>query len=76
MLVVGVLLGTVALVAELFLKAYGYFFPYFEIEGDLSRSRCGFRVPVVAGVTALYVAAFTTMIYWVVGPQIGHLFGH
>jgi hypothetical protein len=76
MLVVGVLLGTVVLLAELLLKGYSYFFPYFEVEGNLSRSRSGLRVPVVAGLTAIYVAAFTSAVYWVVGPQIAHLFGH
>jgi hypothetical protein len=76
MLVVGVLLGTTVMMAELFLKGYGYFFPYFEVDGNLSRSRFGLRTVVVAGLTAFYVAAFTTAAYWIVGPKLARLFGH
>lgn len=52
---------TVIASTQLVIRASRYLYPYFEIEGNLSRNRVAFRKPITAAVAVLYSAAVAAL---------------
>ncbi len=72
----GVLLGTLVVAAELGFAMLTYWFPYFEIEGNVSRGRIGSR-KIVAGIASgIYTSAIVNVIALILGPTLAHWIGH
>ena len=71
-----VLLATLVVVAELGFAMLTRWFPYFEIEGNVSRGRLGSR-KIVAGIASgIYTGAIINVIILILGPTIARLIGH
>lgn len=72
----GILLGTLVVVAELGFAMLTYWFPYFELEGNISRGRAASR-KVVAGIaSAIYTGAIVNVIVLILGPTVAAWIGH
>lgn len=63
LVVFAVLLGDLVFAFQIFSKVLQHTFPYFEFEGNLSRSRIGMRKFIKIGLTALYTAAVVALFY-------------
>lgn len=71
-----VLLATLVIVAELGFAMLTHWFPYFEIEGNVSRGRIGSR-KIVAGIASgIYTGAIVNVIVSILGPTLAHWIGH
>jgi hypothetical protein len=64
----GVLMGSIIVSAEVSIKLFTYWFPYFELEGNLSRARTASRRVVETIVAALYTVAIVNVLYLVFRP--------
>jgi hypothetical protein len=72
----GILLGTLVVVAELGFGMVTYWFPYFEIEGNISRGRMASR-KVVAGIAStIYTGAILNALILILGPTFAVWIGH
>ena len=69
--VFAVLVTTLLVFGNVVIPLFTYWFPYFEIEGNLSRSRTSSRTLVAGLITTVYTAAVINVIATVVGPAIG-----
>ncbi|MGB9121721.1 MAG: hypothetical protein WCE73_13955 [Candidatus Angelobacter sp.] len=58
----GVLFGSVVVIANVVIGLYAYCFPYFEIEGNLSRPRLASRAVVATIISALYVGTIVNLV--------------
>lgn len=72
----GVLLGSIVMFANLFLPLCTYWFPYFEVEGNISRGRFASRKVVIGVASAIYTAAIINLLALVFGPALVGRFGH
>jgi hypothetical protein len=70
----GVLLCTLIAFGNLAIPLYTYWFPYFEVDGNLSRARTASRTVVVAVVSAIYTAAILNVLALVFGPALNNWF--
>jgi hypothetical protein len=71
----GVLLGTLIVVAEIGIAMLTYWFPYFEIEGNISRGRTASR-KVVAGIaSAIYTGAVVNALILIFSPAFASWVG-
>lgn len=76
LLMFAVLLATLVVVAELGFAMLTYWFPYFEIEGNVSRGRIGSR-KIVAGIASgIYTGAIVNVVILILGPTLAHWIGH
>jgi len=64
----GVLLATLVVVAELGFATLRYWFPYFEIEGNISRGRLASRRVVVSIASTIYTGAIVNALILILGP--------
>ncbi len=72
----GILLGTLGVVAELGFVMLTYWFPYFEIEGNISRGRTASR-KVVAGIAStIYTGAILNALILIFGRTFATWIGH
>ena len=71
----GVLVGSLLVLGNTVISAFSYVFPYFEIDGNLSRSRTATRKVVAGIVSTLYVAAVINLLSLVFGSALRRLFG-
>jgi hypothetical protein len=58
----GVLFGSIVVLGNLIIGFYTYCFPYFEIEGNLSRPRLASRTIVATVISALYVGTIVNLV--------------
>jgi hypothetical protein len=72
----GVLFGTLVAVAELGFAMLTYWFPYFEIEGNISRGRAASRKFVAGVASTIYTGAVVNVIALVFGPTFASWIGH
>ena len=72
----GILMVSILVFANTIIRAFGYVFPYFEIDGNLSRSRTGARKLIAGVVSGLYVAAMLNVISLVFSPVLQRISGH
>lgn len=63
----GILLGTVLAFGNFALPIYSYWFPYFEIEGNVSRGRLASRKVILGVASAIYTGALVNMLSLVFG---------
>jgi hypothetical protein len=71
----GVLLGTLVVVAELGIAMLTYWFPYFEIEGNVSRGRTESRKLVASIASTVYTGAIVNALVLIFGPALANLIG-
>lgn len=64
----GILIATVATFAEVGLHLLTHWFPYFEIEGNISRGRAASRKVVLGVASAIYTGAIVNVLWLVFGP--------
>lgn len=57
-----VLFGSIVVLGNLIIGFYTYCFPYFEIEGNLSRPRAASRTIVAAIISALYIGTIVNLV--------------
>jgi hypothetical protein len=72
----GILLGTLVVVAELGFAMLTYWFPYFEIEGNISRRRLASRKIVVSVISTIYTGAILNALVLIFGPTFANWIGH
>lgn len=72
----GVLLGTFVAVAELGFTMLTSWFPYFEIEGNVSRGRIASRKVVASIASTIYTGSILNALVLIFGPTFGKLIGH
>jgi hypothetical protein len=72
----GILLGTLVVIAELGFAMLTYWFPYFEIEGNISRGRLASRKVVIGVASTIYTAAIVNLLALVLGPAFVGRIGH
>ncbi len=71
----GVLLGTVILVGELGIAMLTYWFPYFEVEGNISRGRTASRKIVASIASTIYTGAILNALILIFGPAFATWIG-
>jgi hypothetical protein len=71
----GVLLGTLIVVAELGIAMLKYWFPYFEIEGNISRGRMASRKVVASIASTIYSGAIINALVLIFGPAFASWIG-
>ena len=71
----GVLLGTLVVVAEIGIAMLTYWFPYFEIEGNVSRGRTESRKLVASIASTVYTGAIVNALVLIFGPALANLIG-
>jgi hypothetical protein len=71
----GTLLATLIVVAELGIAMLTYWFPYFEIEGNISRSRTASRKIIVGIASTIYTGAIVNALALAFGPAFGGWIG-
>lgn len=72
----GILLGTLISVAELGFAMLTYWFPYFEIEGNISRGRSASRRVVASITSTVYTGAIVNALVLIFGPRFASWIGH
>lgn len=72
----GVLLANLIALVDISIAGFCYWFPFFEIEENLSRSRTASQKTVTATLSAIYIAATLNVLAFVFGPAVGRLIGH
>lgn len=72
----GVLLGTLIVIAELGIAMLTYWFPYFEIEGNVSRGRTASRKFVAGIASTIYTGAMVNALALLFGPTFATWIGH
>jgi hypothetical protein len=72
----GILLGTLVVVGELGFAMLRYWFPYFEIEGNISRGRLASRKAVASIASTIYVGAIVNVLTLIFGPTFASWIGH
>lgn len=72
----GVLLGSLIVFAEVSIAAFSYWFPFFEIQENLSRSRTASQKFVTGAFSTIYFAAVLNFLVFLFGPVLGRLIGH
>ena len=72
----GILLASLIVFADTSIAGFSYSFPFFEIEGNLSRSRTASQQTVTATLSAAYIAAMLNAFAFIFGPAVGRLIGH
>jgi hypothetical protein len=70
LLMFGILLGTLIIAAESGIAALTYWFPYFELEGNISRGRAEARKIVGGVASTVYTAAIVNALALVFGPHL------
>ncbi|HXM22868.1 MAG TPA: hypothetical protein VN948_16535 [Terriglobales bacterium] len=71
----GILLATLIVVAELGIAMLTHWFPYFEIEGNISRSRTASRKIIVGIATTIYTGAIVNALALALGPAFAGWIG-
>jgi hypothetical protein len=71
----GVLLGTVISVAELGIAMLTYWFPYFEVEGNISRGRTASRKLAASIASTIYTGAIINALVLIFGPAFASWIG-
>ncbi len=64
----GVLTGSLLIFANTIITIFTHWFPYFEVEGNLSRSRTASRKSVTAVLSTLYTAAIVNVFVFLFNP--------
>jgi len=75
LLMFGVLLGTLVIVAELGFAMLKYWFPYFEIEGNVSRGRAASRRFIATIASTIYTGAILNALVLIFGPTFATWIG-
>jgi hypothetical protein len=76
LLMFGILLGTLVVVAEVGIAMLTYWFPYFEIEGNISRGRTASRTVVAGIASTIYTGAIVNALILIFGPAFANWIGH
>ena len=71
-----VLLATLIVVAELGIAMLTYWFPYFEIEGNISRGPTASRGVVATIASAIYISVVVNALTLIFGPALGSWVDH
>jgi hypothetical protein len=66
-----VLAGSILVFGNVVIPIFTYWFPYSEVEGNLSRSRTSSRTAIKTVLATLYSAAFINTISIIFGPAVG-----
>ena len=72
----GILLGTLAVAAEFGFAMLTYWFPYFEIEGNISRGRLASRKVVASITSTIYTGAILNALILIFGRTFATWIGH
>jgi len=71
----GILTASLLIFANTMIALYVYWFPYFEVEGNLSRSRTASRKMCTTLLSAIYAAAIVNVLAFLFGPVLARLIG-
>ena len=71
----GVLLGTLIVIAEFGISMLTFWFPYFELEGNISRGRIASRKLVASVASTIYTGAMVNALVLVFGPVFASSIG-
>lgn len=70
-LMFGILTASMLIFSNAIIPLFTYWFPYFEVEGNLSRARTASRRAVTTAVATLYSGALINAIAIIFGPAVG-----
>ena len=76
LLMFGVLLGTLIVLGELGVAMLTFWFPYFELEGNISRGRTASRKFVAGIASTIYTGAVINTLALIFGPTFAAWIGH